>query len=266
VKTGLPSNPLFYLLLLLLYFLLPFSHLLAYRLTWTFDVGRGLSAFIKKKIFNREVMGYSGEIYVYAWARKNIDAPDREILKTIRDQNIVSSGASTSVALILLLFFLYTGQLSLTDMLGESKVVVLIAGAVALFVLGIMAVRLRKYLFAMATKTAGTIFAIHVVRLVTSQMLQIAMWTVALPEVSLKVWFTYAALYIIVTRIPFVPHDLIFTGVAVSLSDPIGIAKASLFALFAAIAVVNWVVSLILFFGLSLFQKNNTHTKTASMQ
>lgn len=253
ILSGLPKSATFYLLLLLVYFLLPVSQMLAYRVTWTFDAWRSLPAFIKKRIFNKDVLGYSGEVYFYGWARKHVAASDRAILQTIRDQNIVSSAASTSIALGLLAFFLYSGQLNITEVFGESTATMLVAGGIVFLVLAIVALRLRKYLFSMPVRTAGIIFAIHVQRLIVGQVLQIALWAIAMPEVSLEVWFTYAALSIIVTRIPFVPNaDLIFMGVAVSMSGVLGVSEAGLFALLAAIAVVHRVTNLVSFSGLSL--------------
>ncbi len=252
VIDGLPLNPLFYLLLLALYCLLPLSQLLAYRITWSFDTRASLSAFVRKRIFNKDVLGYSGEVYFYGWARRNVQGSDREILKTIRDQNIVSSAASTSVALLLLAIFLYTGQLSLTDVVGTSTTGVFVTAAVVIVLSAIVILRLRKYLFAMAARTAGTVFAVHVMRLVVGQLLQIAMWSVAMPDVSLQVWFTYAALSIIVTRIPFVPNmDLVFMSIAISLSGVMGLPEAGLFALFASIAVANRLLNLVAFSSLS---------------
>ena len=253
IFSGLPMSATFYLLLLLVYFLLPVSQMLAYRVTWTFDAWQSLPAFIKKRIFNKDVLGYSGEVYFYGWARKHVAASDRAIMQTIRDQNIVSSAASTSIALGLLAFFLYSGQLNITEVVGESTATVLVAGGIVFLILAIVALRLRKCLFSMPARSAGKIFAIHVQRLVVGQVLQIAMWAIAMPEVSLEVWFTYAALSIIVTRIPFVPNaDLIFMGIAVSMSGVLGVSEAGLFALLAAIAVVNRVANLVSFSGLSL--------------
>ena len=82
----------------------------------------------------------------------------------------------------------------------------------------------------MAAKTALLIFGVLLVRLIVGQVLQIGMWAVAMPEVSLPVWFTFAAASIIVSRIPFVPNrDLIFLGLGVSLSGVVGISEAVFF-------------------------------------
>ena len=256
IWAGLPTNPLFYLLFLVLYFMLPVAEVFVYRITWTFDAWKSFPAFIKKRIYNKDVLGYSGELYFYTWARKNVGLSDLDILKTIRDQNIVSSAASTMVALVLVAIFLYTGQLTVTDLIGQPETAYVVGGVVVLILLTALAVRLRRFLFSMAFKTANYIFTVHLVRLVIGQATQIAMWAVAMPEVPLRIWFTYAALSIIVTRIPFVPNrDLIFMGFAVSLSGVLGVSEAGIFAMLTAIFIVGKVINLAFFSGLSLLQR-----------
>lgn len=250
---ALPTNPLFYLIFLVLYFLLPVAEVVLYRITWAFDAWKSFPAFIKKRIYNKDVLGYSGEVYFYSWARKNVGLSDMDILKTIRDQNIVSSVASTAVAVVLVIIFLYMGEVRISEWIEQQETTYLIAGAVLVVLLGVLAVRLRRYLFSMAFKTALLIFSIHIVRLVIGQALQIGMWAVAMPEVLLRVWFTYAALSIIITRIPIIPNrDLLFLSFGVSLSGVVGISEAGVFAMLAAITVLGRVVNVLFFAGLSV--------------
>ncbi len=253
IGAALPTNPLFYLIFLLLYFLLPVAECFIYRITWTFEAWKSLPAFIKKRIYNNDVLGYSGEFYFYTWARKNVGLSDREILKTIRDQNVVSSAASTMIALVLVAVFLYIGQINITEWIGPQETSYLVGGAVVALLLAAIAVPLRRYLFSMAAKTALLIFAIHLARLIVGQALQIGMWSVAMPEVSLPVWFTFAAASIIVSRIPLIPNrDLIFLGLGVSLSGVVGISEAGVFAMLGAITVMGKVINVLFFSALSV--------------
>ena len=71
IGAALPTNPLFYLLFLVLYFLLPVAECFVYRITWTFEAWKSFPAFVKKRIYNNDILGYSGEVYFYTWARKN---------------------------------------------------------------------------------------------------------------------------------------------------------------------------------------------------
>ncbi len=253
IGAALPTNPLFYLLFLVLYFLLPVAECFVYRITWTFEAWKSFPAFVKKRIYNNDVLGYSGEVYFYTWARKNIGLSDLEILKTIRDQNIVSSAASTMITVVLVAVFLYAGQINVTEWIGPQEMSYLVGGAVVTLLLAGLAIGLRRYLFSMAAKTALLIFAVLIVRLIVGQALQIGMWAVAMPEVSLPVWFTFAAASIIVSRVPFVPNrDLIFLGLGVSLSGVVGISEAGVFAMLGAITVMGKVINLLFFSALSV--------------
>ena len=259
IGAALPTNPLFYLIFLLLYFLLPVAECFIYRITWTFEAWKSLPAFIKKRIYNNDVLGYSGEFYFYTWARKNVGLSDREILKTIRDQNVVSSAASTMIALVLVAVFLYIGQINITEWIGPQETSYLVGGAVVVVLLLVIAVPLRRYLFSMAAKTALLIFAIHLARLIVRQALQIGMWSVAMPEVLLPVWFTFAAASIIVSRIPLIPNrDLIFLGLGVSLAGVVGISEAGVFAMLGAITVTGKVINLMFFSALSVLGRGKT--------
>ncbi len=259
IGAALPTNPLFYLIFLLLYFLLPVAESFIYRITWTFEAWKSLPAFIKKRIYNNDVLGYSGEFYFYTWARKNVGLSDREILKTIRDQNVVSSAASTMIALVLVAVFLYIGQINITEWIGPQETSYLVGGAVVALLLAAIAVPLRRYLFSMAARTALLIFAIHLARLIVGQALQIGMWAVAMPEVSLPVWFTFAAASIIVSRIPLIPNrDLIFLGLGVSLSGVVGISEAGVFAMLGAITLMGKVINVMFFSALSVLGRGKT--------
>ena len=235
-----PTHPLFYLFFLLLYFLLPLTEMLIYRITWPYDVRRGFPAFLKKRIYNREVLAYAGEVYFVAWASKNVDLPRKELLKTIRDTNIVSSAASTMIALVLLGVFLYVDHLSMTDLIGDHSLSDFVGGGLLGVVLVLLGLRFRKYLFSMAAQTALLIFAIQGLRLVLGQALQIAQWSVMMPAVPLSVWFTFAAISIILTRIPFIlNHNLVFMGVGVELSSSLGIPEAAMFSMLAVLVVLD---------------------------
>lgn len=254
-----PTHPLFYLFFLLLYFLLPLTEILIYRITWSYDVRRSVSAFIKKRIYNKDVFGYAGEVYFFSWARKNVDLPDGTLLKTVRDNNIISSAASTLIALVLLGIFLYVGKLPITDVFPNQSLGYLIGVGGLTVVLVLVGLRFRKYIFTMAIRTALLIFAIQCLRLILGQTLQIAQWVVVMPNIELSVWFTFAAISIILTRIPFLPnHMLVFMGVGVELSTSLGIPEAAMFSMLGVLAALDKVLNFSLFALISLQEPRKT--------
>ncbi|MGB1217325.1 MAG: hypothetical protein ACPG5P_05590, partial [Saprospiraceae bacterium] len=102
VLKTLPVNPLFYILLLVHYFVLPVSEQFIYRLSLNFGFWEGVKIFVKKKILNADVYAYTGEAYFYVWGKKNLDEDHKHIFNVIKDNNIISSIASTFMAAVLL--------------------------------------------------------------------------------------------------------------------------------------------------------------------
>src|SRR5690625_7706642 len=79
----------------------------------------------------------------------------------------------------------------------------------------------------MAPRIAAIVLGIYAVRLILGQVLQIGQWSVAMPSVALSTWFTFAAVSLIVSRIPFIPsQDLVFLGASVELSTMMDIPTA----------------------------------------
>ncbi len=265
VFRNLPVHPLFYLLFLLLYVLLPVAESFIYRVTWEFDVLKAFPAFIKKRIFNKDVVGYSGEVYFFEWARKQVGLPKRAIAETIRDNNIISSVASTVVSVVLVSIFLTAGELSLDRLVGERMVMWFLLSVVGFVILIPLWIRFRHFLFSMEWRTAGIILLIQVGRLITGQILQIGMWAVVMPDVPLTVWFTYAAVSIILSRIPFLPNQmLVFTSIGLGLSGPLSVAQAPLASMLVVAAGLDKLLNLTLFGLITLTgrDRNAAHQNT----
>ncbi len=265
VVSGLPLKPHFYALLLVVYFVLPASQVLAYRITWTFRLRHSIPAFIKKRILNKDVLGYTGEVFLYSWATRHVDEPAVELMKTIRDQNILSSAASTMVAIILVTVFIFTGQVTLSDLVGDRQQGTIIAGTIALAIVLVILVRVWKFVFAMPWRSASMVFSVHVARIFLRQVAEITMWHVAMPEVLLKVWFTYAAAFIFASRIPFIQPDLLTVVIAVALATKLGVSEAHILALFGAVVVVHRGISLLFIMALPALKRRGGAVRESSV-
>ncbi|MCY4000713.1 MAG: hypothetical protein OXF06_08130 [Bacteroidetes bacterium] len=259
VFLGLPRNPLFYLLLITLYFLLPAVQFLAYRVVWDFSPAAAIRAFIKKRILNKEVLGYSGEIYLYTWAKDHVQQSGRSLMECIRDMNIISAGASTLSAVILIVFFAWEGQVNIRDLIPGIHSAFLIGAVGVTIVILVIVFKWRRWLFSMPWKATRIIFGLHISRLVVRQVLEISMWHLAMPEVPLEIWFTYAAVSIIINQIPFIPsQDLLTMAIAVSMAGAMTVSEAHIAALFGAVALVNRLINLIFFATLSIQPPKNS--------
>lgn len=258
VWDSLPVNPIFYLLFLFLYFQLPFFEVLIYRITWTFDSIKSIPIFLLKKIYNKDVLGYSGEVYFYLWARKALDITDSEILKTVKDNNIISSVASTLVAIGLLSIFLFTDQIVIVDWIANQNQAYFWGGAIFLVVLVLMLIKFRHQVISMPMNTAFSIFGIQTFRLVLGQAVNVLMYYVVMPDTPLYIWFTLLSVEIVLTRIPFIPNrDLIYVGMSIGIAEGLDVSTSAIAALMVTKGVLNKAFNF-LAFGLSALIKRSS--------
>ncbi len=256
VIRALPLNPLFYILLLVHYFVLPISEQYIYRLSLNFSFWQGVKIFVKKKILNTDVYVYSGEAYFFWWARQNLKETDRYIFNVIKDNNIISSIASTFMAVIVLLCFLFFSQETMADIipLSENAFKWTIIGAVIALPLIIY---LLRFIISMTPIMAGKVFTVHTIRFVLAYALEICQWAVVLPEVPLHYWFIYSGSKMVMSRFPIPSVDLLFIPVSISISERLGGPDAEIAALMIAVPAVNKAVNFIFYSLLAIFDKNH---------
>jgi hypothetical protein len=253
---SLPVTPWFYLIFIGMYLALPVMDSLAYRLSWHFPFWTGLPAFLKKRVYNKDVLGYSGEVYLYAWAKKHLSLSEREILGTVKDNTIVSSVASTFFAVTVLVVLFFSGSIALDGLLTPTNTGYAILGALAVTALVALAVRFRRVLFRVSGRTMVAIFLLHVTRLTLVSLLQVLQWSVVLPDVELRVWLTFFAVQLVTSRIPFLPsRDLIFFGASVELSRILDVSSAGIAGMMLVASVLDKSVNFVLFLTLSLFDR-----------
>lgn len=201
-------------------------------------------------------MGYSGEVYLYLWARKKLKLKDSEILKPVKDNNIISSVASTLITILLLGIFVFTGEIKLLDWLHAQNKIYIYGGIILLIILILLTIRFRHLVISMPLKTAGMIFAIHFTRLLLGQTLQVLQWYIALPTIPFYVWFTFVSFQVVMSRIPFLPNnDLIFLGASIKMTQMMHVPLAGVAAIMVANSVLGKVANILIFSGMSFFNK-----------
>ncbi len=244
VIRSLPTNPLFYLLQFAIYMALPISELFIYKKTWRFKIGQGLPVFIYKKIYNSDVITYSGEVYLYYWAKKRFDRPKREIIAVIRDNNILSTVSSTMIAILLIGIFMTFGHVGFNDIVGSEGRFWLPWVVLIVLVLSAVAWYYRRLWFSLSKREALYILGIHTSRLLAVHALELLQWVVAIPAVSLTNWFSLMAAKIATSRIPLLPNkDLIFASIVIGLSGTFGIPQAELASMLLVSSVMNKLIN-----------------------
>ena len=220
---SLPQTPYFYLTIAAMYVTLPISEVLVYGRLWGMSPAQSLPLMMRKRVLNADVVGYSGEFFLLAHARKQIDRPTRRIAAEIKDNLILSSVASISVAVLVLVSLMVSGYVALDDLLGNATPGYVALGAFAMILVGGLAVRFRKTIFSLGTRTLGFVLSIHLARFLASSVLQVLQWWVVLPDAPFRAWATLLVIFVVMNRIPFLPsRDLAFAGVGIEASAALG--------------------------------------------
>jgi hypothetical protein len=257
VLRSLPTHPLFYLIFLVLYLTLPFAEVFIYRQVWGIRRWKLFKAFLTKRVYNDEVMGYSGEFYLFMWARKYLDAGDKEILKNIRDNNILSAMSSNTVTILLLAGLVFTGLIDLEELFGTVNWIYIVAGGFITAILVAIIVQFRRYLFALPLRKALLIGSIYFFRFLFHNALMIVLWAVAIPGTPLTAWLIFVAVMIVVNRIPFLPsRDLVFMMAGIELSRMMDMTTASVAGMLLVYSVLKKILNLILFLLISVYSED----------
>ncbi len=227
VLRSLPTQPLFYVLFVVLFFTLPVAEIIIYKQIWNFKAFEGFKAFITKKVYNEEVMGYSGEAYLFVWGRRQNNKSETDLLKDIRDNNIISAFTSYLVAILLIVALIMTGQIEPSQFIGRVNLLYVAVGVILTAAAVYLLRRFKDYLFDLPLNKTLTIFSIYLGRFLIHHGLLIVQWAIVIPFTPLSVWFTFLAIIIVVNRIPFVPSkDLIFMWAGIELSMTLEMATA----------------------------------------
>jgi hypothetical protein len=254
---SMPRTPWFYIIFTGMYLTLPIFQAVIFGFIWWRSPLELLPATIKKRVYNKDVLSYSGDVYLYFWARERIkDWTDRDLVHAIKDNAIVSSVASTIVAFGLLAVFLFSGLVAIPESIARYDILytttAILVGAV---LLGI-GIKFRNSVFGLAGRVLGTLFALHIARLVVVMTLQVLEWSVVVTGVELEIWFTFLSLQIITSRIPFLPsRDLIFMAAGIELAGAVQVSKAAITGVLAVHSVLDKGVNFLMFGVVSIWDR-----------
>jgi hypothetical protein len=253
---SLPRTPWFYVVFLGIYLTIPAFHTLAFGLIW----GRGapglLPAMLKKRVYDKDVLDRSGDVYVYFWGRTHVDRTDRELLHHIKDNAIASAVASTLLAVLLVVGGLALGYVPLPAAVAQHGWTYGVAGGAALVLLGAAGVRFRRTVFLLPARVLALLFAVHLARVLVQKTLLVVEWSVALPAIGLKVWIVFLAVQIVTSRIPLLPsRDLIFMAAGIELAGAVAVPKAAIAGLLGVHSVLDKALNLAVFAGVSAWER-----------
>jgi hypothetical protein len=204
-----PRHAGFWLIFAAYYLTSPFSEWIIFRRLWTLPVG-GFAALLRKLISNEILLGYLGEVYFYAWARRHanvVAAP----FGAIKDVTILSALTGNIATLIL---FLIAAPLLGSLPLGVSANTFMLSAGVVLATSFLFLV-LRKSLFTLPHEKLWFIGMVHMARILGCAFLAALMWHILLPAMALSWLLVLSAMRQLLSRLPLVPNkDLVFAGLA----------------------------------------------------
>ncbi len=249
VLAVLPVNPLFYLLVALSYMATPITEYIIFRRWWPLTP-RSLAIFSKKRVLNEAVFGYSGDAYLFVWAKRALG--DRVVgatpLAAVKDVAITSALAGNVATLLMLALALGLGGGPAVEQAfaGDTMRSVGIGFAFVISVsMGILLFSAK--VMSLSPRENFKIFLLHSVRLLAGSGLLLLAWIMALPEVAVGTWFVLGALRMVVTRLPFLPNkELLFAAIGVSLTGASAPQVAALMAAAGALHMAGHVLSYVM--------------------
>lgn len=206
----IPSSPLFWAVFVASYLVTPASEWLIFRRLWGIPAS-GMLPLLRKKIYNELLLGYLGEAYFYAWARRRVTLSAAPF-GAVKDVAILSAMVGNAVTLVLLavmLPILGSAPLGIDPRLLTTSLAIILAICAATMIW-------RRRVFTLPRADLAMITRMHLARIVLSTGLSALTWHLVLPAVGLSWWFLLATLRMLVSRLPLVPNkDLLFAGITV---------------------------------------------------
>lgn len=248
VATSLPSSPWFYIFFMLRFLALPISELALYEIIWGKSLVRHFLVFIRKRVYNFAVMGYSGEAFLTLWARRKLALSDKTIVVGVKDNNLLSAFASNAATVIIIIFLAITGglQAGLNAFPGARWLFTL--AFISAGVLSFAVMIFRKKLMALPQGVMPRLLTVHASRQVLIIILHTAMYAAALPGTPLLTWLIFIALQLVLSRIPFLPNqDVVYLGAALALAPMTGAPEAVIAGMLVAEAGLSQLFNVILF-------------------
>jgi len=246
VLKSFPVNPLFYLIFIVIFLTLPFSEFLIYKRFVPLKLLESQRIFHIKRVYNKVFIGYSGEVYLFAWLKKQYKRTTKEVFEFVRDNNTISIIASWIVVAGLSGWLLITDETGLVSKVQEEIRLFLALIFVLIVVFVILATVFRRKLYTLNYKDSSTIFSVHTIRTVVLAILQMLQWYVVIPMAGFKLLFNFVAIQMVIGKIPFVPNkELIFISLSIYLAQFIELPLEQ----FTSLLIINLILEKL--FGLS---------------
>ena len=262
---SLPSEPAFYVLLLAMYFLLPVTEAMIYGRFWSLRPWQCIAVMIRKRVLNMDVIGYSGEVYLFMWAKDRVQRTRKAVMGVIKDNLIVTSASSLISALLLIAGLVVSGQFALDQIVELPGPLYAGLGVLVSVFVGVLAYRFRHEIFLLSRRTLAILLAAHVSRFLVGYALLVAAWRVVLPDVPFETWAILLVVLVVINRMPFVPSsDLVFASAGASIAPYLDAPAASVVGMLLVRSAVDRLLSLLFFVSSAWWERRRGQSLTSA--
>lgn len=243
ILDALPSSPVFYLIWLFLFFLVPVFEYRMYQYKWKYSGLDAFRGFMIKKIYNNELYNYTGELYFINWISSYLNVSKTEAALFIKDHNVISSIVSSLLAFGTIGFLWFAGFFDASKLLEGSNDVMNVIAVSAMVLVIIVIFRFRKSLIHSDRALAWRLFRGYSIRFIFRHIVLVAMWYSAAPEVPVTVWLNFLFVKLLLDRFPVGNRNLIFLTMAPWLSDSFSIGIETFTGIQLTVALLDKLMS-----------------------
>ena len=240
-----PGGLLFYAAVLLQFYIQPLADLVIYRRL--LGVGRALSLFVLlRKRYVNTLLDYSGEVYFFFWAKKNLESKKGILVHAVKDTNVLSASAGLVMVWLALLAVVVGGSVRLPALAHNGLWTFLGLGSLPLVLFLALFFGGRR-VTALSRRDILVTFAIQIARSIAQLVAEFTVWWLsgALPSAALCVQFV--ALRVVVTRLPLVPNkELVFIGVGIAAAGFLDVSAPKVAAVLVLMTAANLIQNLAL--------------------
>ena len=263
VISEMPKTPWFYVTVAVMYVTLPIFETGIYGTFFSAPRRALFSVFVRKKVLNSDLVGYSGDVFVLFWLKERLNLTEGKVLRFMVDNGITSSLGAFSATGILFGILLTTGSIRIGDFIGDNDPMLILGAILLAAVLIAVAYRFRRTIFSLSGKAVLGIYLAHFIRFMLNFAMQITQWWVVLPDMPFHVWGTMLAIVTISNRLPFVPaRDLLAASLILGMPGVVESSGPAIAAMLTTRIVLDRIVNLGLFVPLSLSDRKKSDTQS----
>lgn len=211
-----PEPLLFYVLVLVPFFVQPICDLILYRHLFAVGAKLPLLVMLRKRYMNSLMFEYSGEMYFFLWARKNLTLPQGRLMHAVKDSNVLSASAALAIVLLMLVVMLASGAVRLPAIVQSHITTASVLAALPL-ILGIGLFLGGRRVTQLSRLEVATTFGVHFARSAVQLLLEFTIWWASGALPNAVACLQFVALRLLINRLPLVPNkELVFVGVGLA--------------------------------------------------